>query len=37
VDVQEKSILKGLDQLLADIPTPGKPAQINLARIEDRE
>jgi hypothetical protein len=39
VDVQEKSILKGLDQLLQDIPNPGKTAQINLARIiiEERE
>ena len=39
VDVQEKSILKGVDQLLVDVPTPGKPARTNLARIivEDRE
>jgi hypothetical protein len=39
VDVREKSILKGLDQLLHDIPNPGKPARTNLARIiiEDRE
>jgi hypothetical protein len=39
VDVQEKSILKGLDQLLADVPTPGRPARTDLARIiiEDRE
>ena len=39
VDVREKSILKGLDQLLQDIPNPGKPARTNLARIiiEDRE
>ena len=39
VDVREKSILKGLDQLLHDIPNTGKPARTNLAGIiiEDRE
>ena len=39
VDVREKSILKGLDQLLRDIPNPGKPRRTNLARtiIEDRD
>jgi hypothetical protein len=39
VDEQEKSILKGLDKLLQDIPNPGKRARTNLARIiiEDRE
>jgi hypothetical protein len=39
VDVREKSILKGLDQLLEDIPNPGELARTNLARIivEDRE
>jgi hypothetical protein len=39
VDVSEKSILKGLDQLLQDIPCPGTHARTNLARIivEDRE
>jgi len=39
VDVREKSILKGLDQLLEEVPSPGKPARTNLARIiiEDRE
>jgi hypothetical protein len=39
VDVREKSILKDLDQLLQDIPHPGKPERTNLAQIiiEDRE
>jgi hypothetical protein len=39
VDVQPKSILKALDQLLEDIPNPGAPVRTNLARIiiEDRE
>ena len=39
VDVRQKSVLRGLDQLLQDIPSPGKPARTNLARIitEDRE
>ena len=38
-DVQPPSILKALDQLLADIPNPGEPVRTNLARIiiEDRE
>ncbi len=39
LDVRGKSILKGLDQLLAEVPTPGKPARTDLARIivEERE
>ena len=39
VDVQPRSILKALDQLLEDIPNPGEPVRTNLARIiiEDRE
>ncbi len=39
VDVQPPSILKALDQLLADIPNPGEPVRTNLARIiiEGRE
>lgn len=39
VDVTEKSILKGLDQLLEDLPNPGETVRTNLARIiiEDRE
>jgi hypothetical protein len=39
VDVQPQSILKALDQLLEDLPSPGKPVRTNLARIiiEDRE
>ena len=39
VDVRERSLLKGLDQLLRDIPSPRKRARTNLARIiiEDRE
>ena len=39
VDVQPQSLLKALDQLLEDIPTPGQPVRTNLARIiiEDRE
>jgi hypothetical protein len=39
VDVREKSILKGLDQLLEEVPSPRKPARTNLARIiiENRE
>ena len=39
VDVQQESLLKGVDQLLRDIPSPGKPIRTNLARIiiEDRE
>ena len=39
VDAGEKSILKGLDQVLKDIPNPGKPVRTDLARIitEDRE
>ena len=39
VDAREKSILKGLDQLLQDVPNQGEPARTNLARIiiEDRE
>jgi hypothetical protein len=38
-DVQPRSILKALDQLLEDIPNPGEPVRTNLARIiiEDRE
>ena len=39
VDIQPQSILKALDQLLEDIPSPGEPVRTNLARsiIEDRE
>jgi hypothetical protein len=39
VDVRERSILKGLDQLLRDIPNPGKTARTNLPRniIEERD
>ena len=39
VDAGEKSILKGLDQVLKDIPNAGKPVRTDLARIiiEDRE
>ena len=39
VDVAERSILKGLDQLLQDVPNTGEPVRTNLARIiiEDRE
>ena len=39
VDVAEPSILKGLDQLLQDIPNPGETVRTNLAQIiiEDRE
>jgi hypothetical protein len=39
VDVQPQSLLKALDQLLEDIPTPGQLVRTNLARIiiEDRE
>ena len=33
VDVKQKSILKGLDQLWQDIPNTGKPVRTNLARI----
>ncbi len=39
VDVRERSIIKGLDQLLEEIPSPAKPVRTDLARtiIEDRE
>jgi hypothetical protein len=39
IDVGEKSILAGLDQLLAEMPSSGPAVKTDLARIiiEDRE